>query len=48
MAGRRRDRSGEAIINNESEIRKAIDSARTIAVVGCSPNPASPSHSIAL
>ena len=44
MAGRPR----EATINKESEIREAIDSAKTIAVVGCSPNPARPSHSIAL
>ena len=48
MAGRRRDRGREATINKESEIREAIESAKTIAVVGCSPNPARPSHSIAL
>lgn len=48
MADRRRDRDREATINKESEIREAIDSAKTIAVVGCSPNPARPSHSIGL
>lgn len=33
-------------MNEASKIREAIESAKTIAVVGCSPNPARPSHSI--
>src|SRR5258706_12434874 len=36
-----------ASINDPEEIRDALAKARTIAVVGCSPNPARPSHSIA-
>ena len=34
-------------MNEPSRIREAIESAKTIAVVGCSPNPARPSNSIA-
>jgi uncharacterized protein len=34
-------------LNEPSRIREAIESAKTIAVVGCSPNPARPSNSIA-
>jgi len=33
-------------LNEASRIREAIESAKTIAVVGCSPNPARPSNSI--
>lgn len=34
-------------MNEPERIRAALASARTIAVVGCSPNPARPSHDIA-
>jgi hypothetical protein len=34
-------------VNDPIEIRKALESARTVAVVGCSPNPGRPSHMIA-
>jgi hypothetical protein len=34
-------------MNDPSEIRRALESAETIAVVGCSPDPARPSHAIA-
>ena len=34
-------------MNDPREIREALETARTVAVVGCSPNPARPSHSIA-
>jgi len=34
-------------VNDPREIRSALESATTIAVVGCSPNPARPSNSIA-
>jgi predicted CoA-binding protein len=34
-------------MNDPGEIRTALESARTIAVVGCSPNPDRPSHAIA-
>ena len=34
-------------MNDSSEIREALERARTIAVVGCSPNPDRPSHEIA-
>lgn len=34
-------------MNDPAEIRKALETARTVAVVGCSPNPARPSHMIA-
>ena len=34
-------------MNDPAEIREALEQARTIAVVGCSPNPDRPSHSIA-
>ncbi len=34
-------------MNDPKEIRRALEQARTIAVVGCSPNPARPSHSVA-
>ncbi len=34
-------------MNDAEEIRRALESARTVAVVGCSPNPARPSHAIA-
>ncbi|MEO8433020.1 MAG: CoA-binding protein, partial [Acidobacteriota bacterium] len=33
--------------NEPAKIREALESAETVAVVGCSPNPARPSHSIA-
>jgi len=36
-----------ANVNDPQEIRDALLSAKTIAVVGCSPNPARPSNSIA-
>jgi len=36
-----------ALVNDPGEIREALLAAKTIAVVGCSPNPARPSHSIA-
>jgi predicted CoA-binding protein len=36
-----------SFLNEPAKIREAIESAKTIAVVGCSPNPARPSHSIA-
>jgi predicted CoA-binding protein len=34
-------------LNDSGQIRSALESARTVAVVGCSPNPARPSHVIA-
>ena len=34
-------------MNDPGEIRTALESARTIAVVGCSPNPERPSNAIA-
>ncbi len=34
-------------MNDGEQIRRAIENARTVAVVGCSPNPARPSHVIA-
>src|SRR3984893_7704897 len=34
-------------MNDPEEIRAALETADTIAVVGCSPHPARPSHSIA-
>ncbi|HVE65304.1 MAG TPA: CoA-binding protein [Thermoanaerobaculia bacterium] len=34
-------------MNDPREIRSALESARTIAVVGCSPNPERPSNAIA-
>ena len=34
-------------MNDAEQIRRALVSARTVAVVGCSPNPARPSHVIA-
>lgn len=34
-------------MNDSEKIRLALESARTVAVVGCSPNPARPSHVIA-
>ena len=34
-------------MNDPEQIRKALESAATIAVVGCSPNPARPSNEIA-
>lgn len=34
-------------MNDAEEIRRALERARTVAVVGCSPNPARPSHTIA-
>lgn len=34
-------------MNEPSKIREALETAETVAVVGCSPNPARPSHSIA-
>ena len=34
-------------MNDSGQIRRALESARTVAVVGCSPNPARPSHVIA-
>ena len=34
-------------MNNPLQIRHALESAQTIAVVGCSPDPARPSHAIA-
>jgi hypothetical protein len=34
-------------LNDGEEIRRALVNARTVAVVGCSPNPARPSHVIA-
>ncbi|MEO8192047.1 MAG: CoA-binding protein [Acidobacteriota bacterium] len=34
-------------MNDPAQIRQALREARTIAVVGCSPNPDRPSHSIA-
>lgn len=34
-------------MNDPGEIRAALESARTIAVVGCSPKPERPSHAIA-
>lgn len=34
-------------MNDPGQIRSALENASTIAVVGCSPNPARPSHSIA-
>lgn len=34
-------------MNDPGEIRSALENASTIAVVGCSPNPARPSNSIA-
>ena len=34
-------------MNDPERIREALESAATIAVVGCSPNPARPSHEIA-
>ena len=34
-------------MNEEGEIRRALEEAETVAVVGCSPNPARASHAIA-
>ena len=34
-------------MNEPLKIREALETAETVAVVGCSPNPARPSHSIA-
>ncbi|HYV40178.1 MAG TPA: CoA-binding protein [Thermoanaerobaculia bacterium] len=34
-------------MNDAGQIRRALESARTVAVVGCSPNTARPSHVIA-
>jgi predicted CoA-binding protein len=34
-------------LNDPGQIRRALESARTVAVVGCSPNPARASHVIA-
>ena len=34
-------------MNDPSQIRRALESAQTVAVVGCSPDPDRPSHSIA-
>jgi predicted CoA-binding protein len=34
-------------LNDSGQIRRALESARTVAVVGCSPDPARPSHVIA-
>jgi predicted CoA-binding protein len=34
-------------LNDEGEIRRALEDALIVAVVGCSPNPARPSHAIA-
>ncbi len=34
-------------MNDPSKIREALETAETVAVVGCSPNPARPSNSIA-
>jgi uncharacterized protein len=34
-------------LNDPAEIRRSLKTASTIAVVGCSPNPARPSHAIA-
>jgi predicted CoA-binding protein len=34
-------------VNDPEEIRRALERAETVAVVGCSPNPARPSHVIA-
>jgi len=34
-------------MNNTSQIRQALESAQTVAVVGCSPDPGRPSHAIA-
>jgi uncharacterized protein len=34
-------------VNDPKEIRRALAEAETVAVVGCSPNPARPSHTIA-
>lgn len=34
-------------MNDPREIRQALEAARTVAVVGCSPDPARPSHAIA-
>jgi uncharacterized protein len=34
-------------MNDPSQIRHALESAETVAVVGCSPDPARPSHAIA-
>jgi predicted CoA-binding protein len=34
-------------VNDAEEIRTALENARTIAVVGCSPNPGRPSNAIA-
>ncbi len=34
-------------MNDPGEIREALETAQTVAVVGCSPNPARPSHSVA-
>ncbi len=36
-----------AAINDPAEIESALRSAKTIAVVGCSPDPSRPSHAIA-
>jgi uncharacterized protein len=34
-------------MNDSAQIRRALESAQTIAVVGCSPDPQRPSHAIA-
>jgi len=35
------------VINDPESIRRALEEARTVAVVGCSPNPSRPSNEIA-
>ncbi len=43
----RRDGQAVAAINDPAEIQRALTSARTIAVVGCSPDPMRPSNAVA-
>jgi predicted CoA-binding protein len=42
-----REDAGMAAINDPAEIESALRIARTVAVVGCSPDPSRPSHAIA-
>src|SRR5207247_4653015 len=46
-SSRKRGAGGRQAVNDAEEIRRALERARTVAVVGCSPNPARPSHTIA-
>jgi predicted CoA-binding protein len=40
------EEQGMAAVNDAAEIERALRTAKTIAVVGCSPDPSRPSHAI--